>query len=204
MVVDAAQLAEQRERAERNAETRDRLLDGVIHIASTRGLDKVTSRAVGAQTGLSHSLVRFYFGTVDAMIVAALERAAQLDVAEGHLLADDIEVFGSHIAEAISQNQARGMLQFDYLLRAVRGGVPVERVARLYDYYQSQIAGTLQNLRIDDPDGALAALIFAALDGLVLQHAIHDSAERTDRALDRLRQVLRMLQPDAPETSNTA
>lgn len=181
--------------SEPNAETRQRLLDAVIHIASTQGLDKVTSRSVGRQAGLSHSLVRFYFGTREAMVTAALERAAYLDAVEGDLLARDVEGFGSRIVEAISRNNARGMLQYDYLLRAVRGGIPIDRVVALYDFYQSQISGTLDNLDIDDPGGTNAALIFAALDGIVLQHAIYASEERTEAVLEQLREVLRLLQP---------
>lgn len=186
--------SEREDRAARNAETRDRLLDGVIAIASARGLDKVTSRAVGEETGLSHSLVRFYFGSVEEMITAALERAARLDVAEGPLSAESLEDFGSHVVDTISTNNARNMLQYDYLLRAVRGGVPVERVIQLYDFYQSQVAATLANVDVEDPDGTTAALIFAALDGLVLQHAIYQSADRTNLILQRLRDLIRLLQ----------
>lgn len=178
----------------RTTRTRNRLLDAAIQIAGTQGLDKVTYRSVAARAGLSHSLVRFYFGTGEAMITAALERAAQLDATESHMLADDVESFSDALVRVVSGEGSRGLLQYDYLLRAVRGGVPLERVRDLYDFYLGQVAGTLENLRIDDADGSVAALVFAALDGLVLQHSVYESDERTEAVLEQLRGVLRLLQ----------
>ncbi|MEU3855253.1 TetR/AcrR family transcriptional regulator [Streptomyces sp. NPDC029554] len=174
--------------------TRNRLLDAVIHIAGTQGLDKVTYRSVAAQAGLSHSLVRFYFGTGEAMVTQALERAVQLDASEGQLLSDNIDTFGSHMAEVISNNPSRGMLQYDYLLRAVRGGARLEDVTAQYDFYIRQVSGTLSKVGIEDPEGSRAALILAALDGLVLQHAIYRSEARTEAMLESLRELMRMLQ----------
>jgi len=180
--------------SEQAAQTRLRLLDAAIQIASEQGLDKLTYRSVAARAGLSHSLVRFYFGSGEAMITEALERAAELDVSEGHLLVDNVESFSDALVETVSGEGSRGLLQYDYLLRAVRGGVPLERVRGLYDFYIRQVAGTLASIQVDDPEGSIAALVFATIDGLVLQHSIYQSAERTEAVLEQLRSVLRMLQ----------
>ena len=166
------------------------LLDAAIHIAGTQGPDKVTYRSVGAQAGMSHSLVRFYFGTREALVSQAFERAARRDAAEAGLLAHDVESFAAGLVRTISDAPDRQLIQYDYLLRAVRGGGPLEPVTDLYDYYIEQVAGTLANLGIDDPDGTLATLVFAALDGLVLQHSIYRSAGRTERVLAELRRIL--------------
>ncbi|MFJ9587968.1 TetR/AcrR family transcriptional regulator [Streptomyces acidicola] len=174
--------------------TRNRLLDAAIQIANEQGIDKVTYRSVAARAGLSHSLVRFYFGSGDTMITMALERAAELDATESHMLADDVESFSDALVRVVSGEGSRGLLQYDYLLRAVRGGVPLRRVRALYDFYLKQIAGTLDNLRIDDPDGSIGAMVFATLDGLVLQHSIYESDDRTEAVLEQLRSVLRLLQ----------
>ncbi|MET0418035.1 MAG: TetR family transcriptional regulator [Actinoplanes sp.] len=172
------------------ASTRELLLDAAIHIAGTQGPDKVTYRSVGAQAGLSHSLVRFYFGTREALLSQAFERAARRDAAEAGLLADDVDAFAAGLVRTISDRPDRQLIQYDYLLRAARGGGPLAPVTELYDYYIEQVAGTLANLGVDDPDGSLAALVFAALDGLVLQHSIYRSPERTERVLDELRRLL--------------
>ncbi|MEU3855162.1 TetR/AcrR family transcriptional regulator [Streptomyces sp. NPDC029554] len=179
---------------DQKSQTRERLLDAAIQIANERGINKVTYRSVATRAGVSHSLVRFYFGSGGAMIIRALERAAELDATESHILADDVESFSDALVRVISGEDARGLLQYDYLLRAVRGGVPLCRVRALYDFYLEQVTGTLANLRIDDPDGSLSALVFAALDGLVLQHSLYESDDRTEAALEHLRGVLRLLQ----------
>lgn len=85
---------DERDEASRAATTRRHLLDAAILIAGTQIPAKVTYRSVGAQAGMSHSLVRFYFGTREALLTAAFERAARRDAAEAVLLADDAETFG--------------------------------------------------------------------------------------------------------------
>lgn len=179
------------------ADTRTRLLDAAIHVASTEGLDKVTYRSVAAQAGLSHSLVRFYFGTGTQMVAEALERAAQLDARESRLHSDSIDQFGLDFVDVVSRERTRGMLQYDYLLRAVRGGVPLDRVQALYTFYLDEVGSTLDNVGIDDEDGSIAAVIFAAIDGLVLQHAVYQSDERTDLVFDRIRDIVRLFQREA-------
>lgn len=173
---------------------RIRLLDAVIKIASSYGLDKVTYRSVASEAGLSHGLVRFYFGSKEGMVSQALEHAARLDVAESRIVAESIDSFSSEFVRTVSSEQSRGLLQYDFLLRAVRGGVPAKDVVALYDFYIEQVSETLRNVQIQDEDGSFAALILAAVDGLVLQHSIYGSAERTENILERLRDVLRMLQ----------
>lgn len=175
------------------AGTRERLLDAVIEIAGAQGQNKVTYRSVGARAGVSHSLVRFYFGTREAMMTQAFERAAQRDAAESRMLAEDVDSFASDLVQTITTTPARSLLQYDFLLRAVRGGGPLAPVVELYDYYIEQVAGTLENLGIDDPDSTLSALVFAAVDGLVLQHPVYRSAERTEAILAQLRKVLLLL-----------
>ncbi|MGW0038436.1 TetR/AcrR family transcriptional regulator [Gordonia sp. NPDC003376] len=188
---------------EGDPDTRARLLDAAVHIASTQGLDKVTYRSVAAQAGLSHSLVRFYFGSGDAMISQALALAAELDAEESNLRAGSIDEFGSHLLSVMGDERTRAMLQYDYLLRAVRGGIPLERVISVYDFYIDQVSTTLRNVGIDDEDGVIASTIFAAVDGMILQHAIYRSDERTEQMLGVIRRLLARLQDD-PATDRLA
>lgn len=197
-----AEATSEREPGGTDPDTRTRLLDAAIHVASTAGLDRVTYRSVAAQAGLAHSLVRFYFGTGTQMLTEALERAAQLDAEESRLRSESVEDFGLDIVEVVSGERTRGMLQYDYLLRAVRGGVPLERVQALYTFYLDEVAATLDHAGINDDDGSIAAMIFAAIDGLILQHAVYQSDERTELMMDRIRDVLRLLQREARQTSS--
>ncbi|GAB2622321.1 putative transcriptional regulator, TetR family protein [Paractinoplanes abujensis] len=178
-----------------SAPVRDRLLDAAIHIAGAEGHDKVTYRSVAALAGTSHSLVRFYFGTREALLTEAFERAARRDAAEAKLRAGTVEEFGSNLVHLITEARDRQLLQYDFLLRAARGDGEMAPVAQLYEHYVAQVAATLSALGIDDPGDSRAALVFAALDGLVLQHLVHSSAARTEETLLRLREVLTLWKP---------
>lgn len=179
-------------------DTRRRLLDAAIEIASTEGLDKVTYRSVARKVGLSHSLVRFYFGTGDAMRGEALETWAKMDIDDSQIRATTIEEFGAEIMQLMTGDRARAMLQFDYLLRSVDGTYPIESMQRVYDLYIGGVSQTLADLEINDPQGATAALVFAAIDGLILQHAVYGSDERTEQSMDQLRRILRLLRSAGP------
>lgn len=170
--------------------TRDRLLDAAIHIAGELGIDQVTYRSVAARVGVAHSLVRFHFGTREAMLTAAFERAARHDAAAAHLRVNEVGDLAADLVEILAEEPARQLLQYDFLLRAARGKGSLPEVAALYDHYIDQVAGTLANEGIDDPDGSLAALVFAALDGLVLQHFVYGDQARTRAVLARLRALL--------------
>ncbi|WP_052460802.1 TetR/AcrR family transcriptional regulator [Microbacterium gorillae] len=181
---------------ERNGDTRERLLDAVLRVAAARGLDKVTWRSVAAEAGYSHSLVQFYFGTGDEMITQALYRSAEIDVEQSALASDTLDGFLSDLSGSAVSEAALGLLQYEYLLRAVRGTIPMERIAKMYDVYRDQVAGTLARLHIDDDEeGSLASVVLAAADGLILQHVIYGSTERTDLAVAKLRSLLADLVP---------
>nr|WP_246319532.1 TetR/AcrR family transcriptional regulator [Nocardioides kongjuensis] len=166
------------------------MLDAAIHIAGTLGTDQVTYRSVAARIGVAHSLVRFHFGTREAMLTAAFERAARHDAAAAHLRADDVSDLAGDLVALLADDPARQLLQYDFLLRAARGHGSLPDVAALYDHYIAQVAATLDSSGIDDPDGSLADLVFAALDGLVLQHFVYGDSARTQVALDRMRALL--------------
>ncbi|MFF5112865.1 TetR/AcrR family transcriptional regulator [Streptosporangium sp. NPDC000509] len=176
--------------------TRERLLQAAIDIAARQGQGAVTYRAVAAEAGVTHGLVRFYFGTRQAMLSEAFEMAARKDAREAGLLTESLDDLGADLVRTITEHGERQILQYEYLLSAVRGTASLEHVVALYDFYADQVGQTLRNARIDDPDGSLAALVFAALDGLVLQHAVYGDPERTERTLARLRDILRPLVAD--------
>jgi AcrR family transcriptional regulator len=59
-------------------EARRLILDATARLLGERGPDAVGLKDVAAEAGVSHALVTHYFGTVDALIDAALEEHAQI------------------------------------------------------------------------------------------------------------------------------
>ncbi|MGW4720819.1 TetR/AcrR family transcriptional regulator [Nocardia sp. NPDC004260] len=58
---------------------RARLVDAAIQVIGTKGLAAVTHRSVQEAAGLPHGAVTYYFGTRNDLVVAAVERLAELD-----------------------------------------------------------------------------------------------------------------------------
>lgn len=178
--------------------TRDHLLQAVIDIAGEQGRHAVTHRSVAARADVTHGLVRHYFGTRDAMIAQALERAMQTDISHVALSTGDVGTFGDGLVDTPEQTWKRRVLQFEVVLDAIRGTGDAALAASLYARYEGEIGQTFDQLGIDDPDGSWRVLVFAALDGLALQHGLFRDAARTESALSRLRALLASLADGRP------
>ena len=175
----------------RPTSSRDRLLDAAIEIAGREGLSAVTYRAVAARANVAHGLVRHHFGTREQLLNEAFRRAAEQDSDGARLRAGTLEEFASSFVEAFNGSWERAVLQFDETTQAIRGALPMDNIRQQYEGYIEKVAATLADIGVDDPDGRVAALVFATLDGLALQHLIFDDDARTEGVLDELRAVLR-------------
>lgn len=181
------------EAGEQALSTRDRLLRAVITIAGEQGLSHVTYRSVAERASVAHGLVRHYFGTRQAMIDEALEKAVGEDISTVTLATDDPEVFAEGVFTTDDEVLRSRVLQFDVVLNAIRGIGDEQLAYRVYDRYLKEVTQTFDALGIDDPDGSWATLLFVALDGLVLRQALYRDAESTAAVLECLRSVLSLL-----------
>ena len=173
--------------------SKDRLLDAAIQIAGREGLRAVTYRAVAARAGVTHGLVRHHFGTREQLLNEAFRRAAEQDSDGVRLRADSIEAFASTFVEWFNSSWERSVLQFDETTQAIRGALPMDNIRQQYEGYIDKVRDTFAAVGIDDPDGGVAAMVFATLDGLALQHLIFRDDLRTERVLDALRDTLSRL-----------
>lgn len=178
---------------EREPSTRDRLLRAVIEIAGREGQHMVTYRSVAARAAVTHGLVRHYFGTREAMLAEAMQLAANEDMAAVSLATSSADDFGRGVLNALGTDPSRQLLQFDLTLNAIRGAGDKKVAVEVYDHYIGEVAKTLREIGIDDPGEEWATLVLAALDGIILQHALYDSPERTEAVLEKVRQLLRLL-----------
>lgn len=170
--------------------SKDKLLDAAIEIAGREGLSAVTYRAVAARAGVTHGLVRHHFGTREQLLNEAFRRAAEQDSDGVRLEVETVEDFASAFVDAFNESWERSVLQFDETTQAIRGALPMDNIRQQYEGYIAKVGRTFAAVGVDDPDGRLAALVFAALDGLALQHLIFRDDPRTERVLDALRDIL--------------
>jgi AcrR family transcriptional regulator len=170
--------------------SKDKLLDAAIQIAGREGLSAVTYRAVAARAGVTHGLVRHHFGTREQLLNEAFRQAAQQDSDGVRLRAGSIDEFASTFVQWFNASWERSVLQFDETTQAIRGAMPMDNIRQQYEGYIDKVRATFADVGVDDPDGRVAALVFAALDGLALQHLIYGEDLRTENVLDALRDIL--------------
>jgi AcrR family transcriptional regulator len=167
--------------AQRGAQTRTALMVAAVAVVAERGWEAVTTRMVAERAGLAPGLVHYHFPSVndlliDATLAAAREEAARMLEGMGsesasHGVERLIEVVASYDVEAPTDNPTIPMFS-EMLLAATRYERLRAGLAEVLGDYRSALRDWLarQGGAID-PD-ATAALLFAALDGLVLHRVI--------------------------------
>lgn len=65
----------------RTAATRERLLAGTLSCLTEQGIAKTSARTIAAAAGVNQALIFYHFGTVDALLAAACQHAAERRVA---------------------------------------------------------------------------------------------------------------------------
>nr|BFE62133.1 hypothetical protein GCM10020063_066590 [Dactylosporangium thailandense] len=162
----------------RDADRKSRLADAAIDVLGHEGVRALTHRAVDTRAGLPQGTCSYHFPTRNALLTAALERIAELDLAdsEGRDLAEVIERWAtSH------RTRARFMLMLDPQARRELG----ESAARLADGFVDRaeaLTGSRQRGR----------LLIGLIDGLLLDEVTRGpvtAEERRDR-LTAVRQIV--------------
>lgn len=167
--------------AQRGAETRAALMAAAVAVVAERGWEAVTTRMVAERAGLPPGLVHYHFASVndlliDATLHAAREEAARvLDGLAGESPAAGIDrlidAVSSYDVDEPKENPAI-MVFSEMLLAATRYERLRSGLAEILGDYRSALREWLANQdRAIDPE-ATAALMFAALDGLVLHRVI--------------------------------
>lgn len=171
------------------------LLQATITVVARSGLRALTYRAVAAEAGVSHGLVRHHFGSRDQLIAAALEFAvaeslretSMTDAAGPGSLADPAR-FAAGIESLAERSTDMQAFQYELLLEARRRPELREHVERYYETYRRATGAQLRALGIEDEEFIEA--IWFALDGLVFKHLVLGSAEESERVLERIRRLV--------------
>lgn len=174
---------------------RDALIDAAAELIAEEGLKGVSHRAVADRAGVAHGLVRHHFKTLDSLVLEAVRRAGEesitlslLEPGTGEL--DDLaaglpgHVRAEPFKHAMSYELAREGLRRDDLGAVMRG---------IYDDYVGAVRRELERAGIHEETDALARVVFAALDGLVLQQLIRGRPGELESGIARLRELLALL-----------
>lgn len=170
---------------------REALLEALVRVAARDGLDAVTHRSVAAEAGVTHGLATYHFASRDEMVHEALIWATRGAMERTQLgeVGQTLDDFAAAVPGRIAEDPGNAGFQFELAIEGTRRPELGAEVQRLYDQYVGAVAGVLAAHGVA-VDPVLARLVFAAVDGLVLQQLIYDDPARTEECLARLRALL--------------
>jgi AcrR family transcriptional regulator len=185
----------------KRGEGREALLRAIVRIVARDGVDGLTYRAVAAEAGVTHGLASYHFSSRETMLKEALAWATAESIEHSHLdtAAGSLDELASDVPDLIARNPESAAFQFAMALHARQRPEFRVHVRALYDKYIGAVQQSLAGRASADP--VLSRLVFAAIDGLVLQQLIYNDEEATRESLDRLRQLLESMQTSTLDPS---
>jgi AcrR family transcriptional regulator len=163
--------------AERGDQVRRRLLEAAAELIPERGWAAVSTRAVAERAGLAAGLVHYHFGSVQSLLSrAALRVMRHAAAAADPLLAGARDADGVVDALIGSLGSYTGtdpvsVLFVETYLAATRDPSLRDGVAEVITQFRAGLAARLAELGVAEPEDT-AAVLGAAMDGLVLQRAL--------------------------------
>ncbi|NOY94502.1 MAG: TetR family transcriptional regulator [Deltaproteobacteria bacterium] len=154
--------------------TREALVLAAHRVIARSGFRTATARAITREAGVSLALIRYHFGTQDALLKATVEHAAAelFDVVERMAVAEDLAALtrvGMEFAREMPNRESLRVL-FDATLHA-------QSSPWLQDWASQQIAELRALIAMKAPSHlpeedrrALGLVLAALLDGALLHH----------------------------------
>jgi TetR/AcrR family transcriptional regulator, regulator of biofilm formation and stress response len=187
----------------RGAARRELLLEAVLTIVGEVGADAVTHRRVAEVAQLPLASTTYWFDSKDDLLTAALELAAERDVARLRELTQElcdvdpvtgaaaVDAAVTAVVDPLDEQTSRASLMATYalLLEAARRPSLQELARRWTDAYLETIGTLLHRAGSHDPRGD-ARLLLAAADGLLLEQLASGEDEDPRPALRRLTTAL--------------
>ena len=148
------------------------LLSATITVVARGGLRSLTYRAVAAEAGVSHGLVRYHFGTRDQLISEALDYSIDQSLSASNMHAEVLSPneFAEGVETLASRQGDIHAFQYELLLESRRRPDLAPHVDRYYQQYRQAIARQLSHLGVTDQ--AMADAIWFMLDGIVFKQLV--------------------------------
>jgi len=175
------------------------LLEAAVRVMDRDGMRGLTYRSVAQEAGVSHGLVRYHFGSREALIREAVLDLAGRSLQITRLGADSggLRDLGAGTTRMVTDPGNLPGVDYELVLEARRRPELAPAVHALYDRYLEATRHDLARLGLEG-DEALVRLVFAALDGLVLQLLVYGRTEDADAAVAKLQELLAdRVPPDA-------
>jgi DNA-binding transcriptional regulator YbjK len=98
------------------------LIDATLALLTREGVGGISHRAVAAEAGVAAASVRYHFGTIDELLVAATRTATEEWAATltGHDPAEHLAVLAAFLADESRHHRERAVAEFELYLLAAR------------------------------------------------------------------------------------
>lgn len=181
--------------APRRGEGRQALLAAIVRLVAREGLDGLTFRAVATEARVTHGLASYHFRSRDTMVAEALawETERSIRLSELEPSTGRIEDLASELPSLIARDPDGAAFQFAMALEGRNRPELRDQVQFLYDHYVAVVRRSLTRGGIEANE-TLARVVFAAIDGLVLQQLIYGDEEIAQALLESLRDLLTRVQ----------
>jgi AcrR family transcriptional regulator len=178
------------------AATRQAIIEAVVRLAGRDGFDALTYRAVAREAGVSHGLLRYHFGSLDAAIRDALHWTVDEAIARSPLAgADDLDSFATSLSRLVAESPEHVAFQWGLVMHAQRNPELVGEIQAFQDRYVDQIQAQLERFGLPS-DRTLARTVFAALNGIVLGQLVRRDPAEPDAEIAVLHGMLQGLHRD--------
>ena len=172
-------------------EGREALLRAAITVTAREGLRGLTYRAVAAEAGVTHGLVRYHFKTRENLIEEALRHAVGRSIAESDVTPDvPLTDLLAALAPMVAADPDAQAFQFELTLESRRREGLADEIDLMYETYRQTVATVLRANGV--VSAYLPQLVHACIDGLVLRQIAGGSASETESVLAELRELLRL------------
>ncbi|MEV6239081.1 TetR/AcrR family transcriptional regulator [Lentzea sp. NPDC051838] len=166
---------------DRGRRTREQLLDAAAQLVGEVGWGAVTTRLVAERAGVNAALVHYHFSSVpDLLSTAALQFAERVLTESADVLrASEPSVGIEQMLEDLSRytgTDPQSLLLSEALLASHRLPELRTSLAALVADFRGRVAEWLRAAEVKDAD-AVALLLGAAIDGLVLHRALDESVD---------------------------
>ncbi|MGH3767331.1 MAG: TetR/AcrR family transcriptional regulator [Pseudonocardiaceae bacterium] len=163
--------------AMRGREVRQRLLNAAVELIPERGWTAVSTRILAERAGVAPSVVHYHFLSLQALLTEAVLRVMRDAVGELQAVLDAASTPGDALDVLIaSVEQYTGvdpmsLLFTEAYLAATRDGHLREGMTEVLIGFRQQLGRWLRERGVPAPEQT-AAVVMAALDGLVLQRSL--------------------------------
>jgi AcrR family transcriptional regulator len=177
----------------RGREVRERLLGAAAELIPERGWTAVSTRMVAERAGVAPGLVHYHFESVQALLseaaVGVMRQVASVvgpALARARTPAEAVSLLVVSLDEYTDTDPV-SVLFVETYLAATRDPRLRDAVAGVVTEFRAQVAGWLGERGVPAPE-ATAAVLGAAVDGLVMQRALDPTvtAESITPVLTRL------------------